>query len=803
MLSVIGCITEQHNLWLVLLAAVICALASYTAVAVLHRAQDATGSTRGAWLSLAALASGSGIWATHFVAMLAYAPGLPSGYDLNLTVLSLVVAVLLTGAALRLSLWRRLPASAWIGGGVIGLGIAAMHYLGMAAYEVAGTIRWSAALVAASILIGVAGGAAALPVALRRRSPRDEALAALLLTIAICGHHFTAMGAVAITPDPLSAIASDAAPHRWLAAIVSIPSLSIIVLALGALVFENRERRRHEREQLVRSLANAAVEGVLVCDGDRIVTANDSLAALLGRAPGSLAGASLAEVLPPLAQSAQNAHQAEEIELSDAAGDLIPVELIEHSIDLGGRPHRAVALRDLRARREAERHIHFLAHHDDLTGVANRSSFNAKFDRAIDEMRASGRGLTVLCLDLDRFKEVNDLYGHAAGDELLQTFARRIEAVLDEGQTFARLGGDEFAILAPGIDEPAAAEKFADDILEAVKKDDGAAFSGALSTSIGIALAPLHGAERETLMGRADAAMYQAKLEGRGGSRMFKSDMGSQVRARRLFDRDLRQAIACGEFQLVYQPQTTIGSGTIVGFEALLRWRHPERGDIPPAMFIPVAEDSGSIVQIGEWALQEACREAAQWTQALSVSVNVSAVQLHHLAFAKLVRDVLEQTRLSPDRLELEITETALIRDLDRALWTLRQLQALGVRIAMDDFGTGYSSLSTLRAFSFDKIKIDRSLVRSVDSNEQAAAIVRAVLGLGRGLGLPVLAEGVETTEELAFLKQECCDEAQGYLIGRPLPIEAYEHIVRLADVSRIAAPLVWRRLANAASDAA
>lgn len=267
MLSVIGCLTQQHDLGLVSLAVVICALASYTAVAILHQATGATGTKRGFWLGLAALASGSGIWATHFVAMLAYYSGLPNGYDLPLTALSLIVAVLVTGAGLRLSLSRTPPWSAGIGGGVMGLGIAAMHYLGMSAYQVAGAVRWTPTLMGVSVLIGVAGAAAALPIALRQRSLLNEALAALLLTLAICGLHFTAMSAFDITPDPLAPIAANAAPHEWLASLVSIPSLSIIVLALGALVFESRERRRAEREELVRSLANAAVEGVLAATG--------------------------------------------------------------------------------------------------------------------------------------------------------------------------------------------------------------------------------------------------------------------------------------------------------------------------------------------------------------------------------------------------------------------------------------------------------------------------------------------------------------------------------------------------------
>jgi diguanylate cyclase len=297
-----------------------------------------------------------------------------------------------------------------------------------------------------------------------------------------------------------------------------------------------------------------------------------------------------------------------------------------------------------------------------------------------------------------------------------------------------------------------------------------------VSSTIGIAVFPHDGHDRQTLLSHADTALYRAKTEARGGYRYFEASMGVQVRDRRQLEHDLRQAIGRGELSLVYQPQTDIDSNEVIGFEALLRWQR-EGEQISPALFVPVAEESGSILQIGEWVLRGACRDAATWTQPLSIAINVSTVQLHSANFAKLVHEVLLQTGLAPHRLELEITETALIHDLNRALTTLRQLKLLGVRIAMDDFGTGYSSLSNLRAFPFDKIKIDGSFIKSVNTNAQAATIVRAVLGLGRGLGVPVLAEGVETQAELAFLSAERCDEAQGFHLGRPGPIELFRRI--------------------------
>ena len=782
MLTVYNCIFYEHDLRLVGLAAVICTLASFTAITLLHHVRKSTGNIRHVWLAVSATATGFGIWATHFVAMLAFSPGIPSGYNVTLTFLSLIAAILLTGAGLAVALSKTLPGSAWLGGAIVGGGIATMHYTGMAAFEVEGRIVWDPTLVAISIALGALIGAMALPVGLRDGSMKSKIYGALLLTLAICSHHFTAMGAVAIIPDPTIMVSKSALPTSWLAIAVALASFGIILLALAGLALDIRDRRNTEREaDRMRSLANAAVEGLLVCEGETIVTVNNSFAALTGRKVEDIVGTKLQKFFPDEATLLKlfgRPNQAIEAELPHADGSMTSVELILRPVDFAGKPHCAIAVRDLRARKQAEQHIRFLAHHDALTGLPNRSAFNKKLDQDIAASQAVKQHVAVLCLDLDRFKEVNDLFGHGAGDALLQSVATRILGLLDDGQMVARLGGDEFAIIAPGLSDPAAAGRIAENILEALQADSGESTREALvSSSIGIAIFPNDGTERQALLSHADTALYRAKSEGRGTYRFFEASMGAQVRDRRHLEHDLRHAISRRELNVVYQPQKDIRSGEIVGFEALLRWRHPERGEISPNLFIPVAEESGAILQIGEWVLRTACREAATWEHPLSIAVNVSAVQLHNASFARLVHEILFESGLSPQRLELEITETALIRDLNRALSTLRQLKTLGVRIAMDDFGTGYSSLSNLRAFPFDKIKIDGSFIKSVNSNEQAATIVRAVLGLGRGLGLPVLAEGVETPGELQFLADEMCDEAQGYHLGMPAEIEDFRHL--------------------------
>jgi diguanylate cyclase (GGDEF)-like protein/PAS domain S-box-containing protein len=789
MLTVYDCIVTAHDLRLVGLAAVICALASFTAISLLHHVHGSTGQMRLIWLAVSATSTGFGIWATHFIAMLAFSPGLPTAYNVVLTILSLVCAIFLTGAGLAVAVISNWRAAAWLGGAIVGGGIAAMHYTGMAAFEIQGRIVWDPVLVATSIALGGLIGAVSLPVGLRGDALKWKILGALLLTLAICSHHFTAMGAAAIIPDPTVEFSAIALPSGWLAIAVALASSIIILLSLAGVALEMRDRRRGELEfDRMQGLANAAFEGLLVCEGDAIVTVNNSFARLVGSPAESMTHVKLEQCFPDEGTRLklfERPNEPIEGELLHADGARRPVELLLRTVDYGGKPRHAIAVRDLQARKQAEQHIRFLAHYDSLTGIPNRSTFNRQLDQEIASALEKGRALAVLCLDLDRFKDVNDLFGHAAGDAALKGVAMRITAVLRDGQMLARLSGDEFAIIVPELSNPEAAGRIAENILEVLQapNEDPDADSP-ISTSIGIAICPNDATERQALLSHADTALYRAKNEGRGIYRFFEASMGAAVRDRRLLEHDLRNAISRGQLHLVYQPQKDITDGRIVGFEALLRWNHPTRGNVPPVEFIPVAEESGIIPQIGEWVLRTACSEAATWTRPLIVAVNVSAVQIHNANFAHLVHEILFETGLAPGRLELEITETALVRDLNRALATLRRIKILGVRIAMDDFGTGYSSLSNLRAFPFDKIKIDGSFIKSVNVNDQAAAIVRSVLGLGRALRLPVLAEGVETAAELAFLESELCDQVQGYLLGRPGEIAGFRQLTHGDDVA-------------------
>jgi diguanylate cyclase (GGDEF)-like protein/PAS domain S-box-containing protein len=790
MLKIYNCIATAHDLRLVVLAAIVCALSSFATFRLMHHARTVQGQMHRIWLAVSSVSIGFGIWSTHFIAMLAFSPGIPSGYNIALTALSLMAAILLTGGGLAIAMIPGLRAGPALGGAVVAGGIAAMHYTGMAAFEIAGIVVWDFTLVAWSIVLGAVLGAIALPVGLHDTSEKWKAAGAVLLTLAICSHHFTGMAAVTILPDPNIAVPATALPPALLAILVCAASFTIILLSLTAVALDVRDRRRAELEtDRMRGLANAAVEGLAVCDGDTIVTVNDSFAQLVGLPSAALAGSKLDLCLPDDTARERlltSSNQPMEVTLRHHEGTMIPAEVILRPIDYAGRPHHVIAVRDLRARKKNEQHIHYLAHHDALTSLPNRTYFNAAIDQALKALPADGK-LAVLCLDLDRFKEVNDLFGHAAGDRVLQTVANRIGILLNNGQIMSRLGGDEFAILLPNIVSIDSVRRFAEGVLETLRVKGDTPETDSISSSIGIAIYPDDADDRQNLLNHADTALYRAKTEGRNTYRFFEAKMGAEVRERRMIEHDLRHAVARNELRLVYQPQHDIQNNAVTGFEALLRWKHPARGDISPMVFIPIAEDAGAILGIGEWVLRTACREAASWPQPLTIAVNVSTLQIYDPNFAQLVHGILLETGLPPSRLELEITETALVRDLNRALLTLRQIKALGVHIAMDDFGTGYSSLSNLRAFPFDKIKIDGSFIKSVDNNEQAATIVRTVLGLGRGLGLPVLAEGVETAGEMKFLRDQNCDEIQGYLIGRPAAIEDFRHFTHNEEPAEIA----------------
>jgi diguanylate cyclase (GGDEF)-like protein/PAS domain S-box-containing protein len=450
-------------------------------------------------------------------------------------------------------------------------------------------------------------------------------------------------------------------------------------------------------------------------------------------------------------------------------------------LDDAGEPQYLIKTHeDVTDRRQTESRMAHMAYHDGLTDLPNRAAFLQALTQMIEACSEAEEEFAVLSIDLDGLTEVNDVFGHDTGDKLLIEVAQRLQASA-RGGVVARLSGDEFGLIIDGK-QPIAGMLLAEQLAETMAKEiliDGKSVRTGVTT--GISIFPHNGADAASLLTNAGAALSRAKAKSRGTISIYEPEMDQHIRDRRVLHQDLSTAIKNGEISLYYQPQASslqAGSSKIIGFEALARWRHPARGFVPPSDFIPLAEESGLIFEMGQWILREACREAASWPVPLQVAVNLSPAQFMHGDVVSLVHSILLETGLAPGRLELEITEGVLIEDFDRGLALLRRLKGLGVRISMDDFGSGYSSLSYLQAFPFDKIKIDRTFVMNLGRTPQSAAIVRAVIGLGHGLEMSIVAEGVETQEQLSFLAEQGCDAVQGYFIGKPFPIEQYDALV-------------------------
>ena len=664
MMTILNCVVDQHNLWLVVVAAIVCGAGCWAIICLFERATRTTGLQRAGWHFLTAVAAGAAIWCTHFIAMLAYQPGAPVAFDPLMTMLSLIVAILGAGAGFIMAASGFSRHAPVIGGAITGMAVAVMHYTGMMAYRVQGIITWDTGYLLASIVLSVALSAAAIHIAARKLTSRYRIASAGVLFLAIICLHFTGMTAFQVTPLLVDNEFSNPAAMQALA------------------------------------LAVAAVALVIV-------------------------GAGLASYI-----------------IDDSA--------------------RVESLDKLR----------HMALNDSLTGLPNRSSFADRLDHEIDLATETGGKVALIGIDLNRFKEVNDLRGHNVGDMLLKALAGRLADLLQDGEFIARTGGDEFAAIQRFSDQATLEDflmRLKQALFEPIMIEEFEIVPGA---SLGVAIYPDNASSREGLINNADLAMYRAKADLAHHVCYYDQSMDDIVRARRCLANDLRHAIENNQLDVHYQVQTSVPTNQIRGFEALLRWNHPEHGYISPAEFIPLAEENGLIMQLGEWVLRQACADAASWEPPYRVAVNISPAQFANADLSKLIIEVLLATGLPASRLELELTESTLFQDKERSFNILRQIKALGVNIALDDFGTGYSSLDMLRAFPFDKIKLDRSFIHEAEESLQAKSIIRAVLALGKSLEIPILAEGIETKGQLALLGDEGCDEAQGFLLGRPIPIE-------------------------------
>lgn len=762
MFSVIACIRDEHDIRLILVAAAICLIGSLATMLLFARAQECRSHQRRYWITAAAFASGVGIWATHFIAMLAYEGSLPISYGLSLTVLSVVFAIAGSWLAIAVAFEWDNAVSFTIGGVLMALGIAAMHFTGMQAIEASAELSYSMPRVIAAVNIGAGFSSLAFLAFRSLHGVKRIFGGTLLLVLAICALHFTAMSGVTLTPEanmPVEALSID---RSILAGIVMAAATGLILIALGAIFVD-----RHLTD--LRGFANASLEGLLVLRDGRVIDANERFFAISGWSAQQVIGAPAEAFLMMDMDTYAESAIPVETTLSGRDGKAIPVETVIRSITYRGHDCSVLVVRDLTERRQAQQMIEHLAHHDILTDLPNRSLFDQRMRQALQMANRKRGEVAIFCLDLDRFKAINDVFGHAEGDRILCKVAGILQRVAVEGDTVARLGGDEFAIIQPMRQQPEGATRLVERILaEFAVEMDTARDPMAVGVSLGVAIYPRDGASAEQLYANADTALYRAKRAGRGHACFFDAEMDKAARLRRQLENDLRQAILRKQLYLEYQPIFDVGSASVTGYEALLRWKHPDRGMIEPETFIPIAEESGSIVTIGEWVLEQACEEAACWREPANIAVNLSPLQFMIPTLYDQIERILRKTGLDPRRLELEITEAALMRERTAVIATLQRLHRLGVRVVMDDFGTGFSSLSNLRAFPFDKIKVDRSFTGALEHDPAARSIVRAIIGLGHSLNMPVVTEGVETEVQRRIVIEEGCAQLQGIFFGKP-----------------------------------
>ena len=666
-----------YNPWLVLASLLISVLASYTALDMACRVSEAKGWSARWWLAGGSCSMGIGVWSMHFVGMLAFTMPMPMGYDPALTFLSLLLAISFSAFALWLACRERLPWPRLLAGAMImGFGVAAMHYTGMAAMRMEPGIRYIPYLFLLSIVIAITASGAALWMAFRLRQRSDapkrlRAGAAVLMGMAIAGMHYTGMAAAEFPIGSVCTAANAGLSSRWMPVMVIVFTLTVLSIALLTSMLDFRA-----------SLLKSA-----------LVSAHEEL--------------------------------------------------------------------------------QFLAMHDSLTKLPNRTLLEDRLDQEIANAKRSEKPFCVLFVDLDGFKSINDAFGHQIGDRLLVEAANRLKSSVRARDTVARVGGDEFILIADAR-ESADAATLADKLITTV----GMPYMihghpCQVSASVGITLYKI-GVERETLMKQADAAMYHAKALGRNTYCFYDVSMNDDAQAQLQLFHDLRAALSSQELVMYYQPKFNAQSGVMVGVEALIRWQHPVRGLLFPAEFIPLAERIGLIIQIGEWTVREACRQLSVW-RALgytnwTVAVNLSAIQFNHPRLSELVRRSLEFNHLDPSFLVLEITESTAMRDPETSLKILHTLQEIGVKISIDDFGTGYSSLVYLKKLPAGELKIDRGFLHDLSQDSEDAAIISAIIALGRTLKLEIVAEGVETEEQKNLLTRLGCTTLQGFRMGRPMP---------------------------------
>ncbi|MCP1312183.1 EAL domain-containing protein [Paenibacillus tyrfis] len=802
-----------YDWFLVFLSYVISVLASYTALDMGGRINAARGRTRLIWLCGGALAMGLGIWSMHFVGMLAYRMPMEVHYDVALVLLSMVFAVIASYIALAAVGGRHFGWRNWtVGGLFMAFGIIGMHYTGMTAMKMNAVIQYRPLVLSLSVIIAVIASMAAMWLTFYFRDDIGRSRiyrkigSGFVMGAAISGMHYTGMGAARfISLDHMNWMSNELSVETSLIAyVIGMMTLLLLGIALVSSFVDKRlayhAAKLHESEQHFQSLFDYNTDAVFSIDLEgRFIAANPAVEAITGYSTEETVGRSLSRISElwdtdelnwRFAESVKGIPQKFEMTIKHKQGKAIDLSVTCVPIVVNREVTGLFGIcQDITEKKQAERRINDLAYRDDLTGMPNRRYLLETLNGLAEAEEAIGRALLVI--DIDRFKLINDSIGQKQGDKLLRQLSDRLHHAVGEDKVIARIGSDEFAVLLyeiAGGESEAAAEAL--QLHENLQRPFTlGAHKVHLSLTIGYAVQTV-AANGEMLLKHADSALFYSKKQGRNRIQAYSSEMDEASEQKLALENGLRLALERDEFEVHYQPQVNM-QGQVIGAEALVRWRHPEQGLVSPGLFIPVAEESGLIHLIGERVLRLACRQNKLWQEAgfppMPVSVNLSNKQFEQPHLIETIREALHESGLEPKYLDLEITESMMAADANNAETTLRRLKQIGVQVSMDDFGTGYSSLSYLNRFPIDKLKIDQSFVRDIAHGSSGASIVATIVAMSHHLGLQVIAEGVETQEQIDFLRDKKCDLVQGYYYSKPLPPDEFERY--LQNMARSAEP--------------